>query len=108
MLLARYREAAEMSLVKAYVLRTQDIVVLQAYTLFLLAVRQYYDSRSLWVLSGIAVRIAQRMGLHKDAAGSELTPFQTEMRRRLWWQIFILDRTTVEWCSRLDCKKQAT
>ena len=94
--MARYREAAQTSLVRACVLRTQDIVVLQAYTLFLMAIRQYYDARSLWVLSGIAVRIAQRMGIHRDTVGAELPPFQIEMRRRLWWQIFILDRTTAE------------
>ncbi|KAF2101807.1 hypothetical protein NA57DRAFT_9916, partial [Rhizodiscina lignyota] len=95
-LLARFREGTQASLVKACILRTSDIIVLQAYTLFLMAVRQYYDARSLWILSGTALRIAQRMGVHKDGIGSELTPFQIEIRRRLWWQIVVLDRTTAE------------
>lgn len=31
------------------------------------------------------------MGLHRDGESLNLTPFETEMRRRLWWQLVILD-----------------
>ncbi len=31
------------------------------------------------------------MGLHRDGASLGLLPFETEMRRRLWWQIVLLD-----------------
>lgn len=95
-ILARFREAGQVALIKASVLRTSDIVVLQAFVLFLMAVRQYYDARSLWVLAGIAVRIGQRMGIHRDGTGMNLSPFETEIRRRLWWTVIILDRTTAE------------
>lgn len=44
-----------------------------------------------WVLNGICVRIAQKMGLHRDGELLGLPPFETEMRRRIWWQIFMLD-----------------
>lgn len=39
-----------------------------------------------YLLIGIAVRLALRMGLHRDPSklGGNLTPFQGEMRRRLW------------------------
>ncbi|OBT85724.1 hypothetical protein VE02_05228 [Pseudogymnoascus sp. 03VT05] len=39
-----------------------------------------------YLLIGIAVRLALRMGLHRDPAkvGGNLTPYQGEMRRRLW------------------------
>lgn len=49
------------------------------------------DPRSLFCLSGIAVRIAQRMGLNFDGTSYGLLPFEVEMRRRLWWQIVLLD-----------------
>lgn len=32
-----------------------------------------------------------KMGLHSDRASTGLTPFDIEMRRRLWWQICALD-----------------
>ncbi|GKT65352.1 fungal specific transcription factor domain-containing protein [Colletotrichum tofieldiae] len=44
-----------------------------------------------WILNGICVRIAQKMGLHRDGELLGLPPFETEMRRRIWWQIFMLD-----------------
>lgn len=44
----------------------------------------------------MAVRIAQRIGLHRDGTTLSLSPFETEMRRRLWWQIVILDSRSGE------------
>lgn len=58
--------------------------------------RQETDSRTLWTLSGVAYRIAQGMGLHRDGTILGLSPFQTEMRRRLWWQISLLDFRAAE------------
>jgi hypothetical protein len=54
------------------------------------------DPRSLFCLSGIAVRIAQRMGLNFDGTTYGLVPFETEMRRRLWWQLMLLDFRVAE------------
>lgn len=49
------------------------------------------DKHAAWVLSGVCVRIAQKMGLHRDGESLNLTPFETEMRRRLWWNLVIHD-----------------
>jgi hypothetical protein len=54
------------------------------------------DPRKLFCLTGIAVRIAQRMGLTFDGTSYGLPPFQVEMRRRLWWQILLLDTRVSE------------
>lgn len=40
---------------------------------------------------GIAVRIAQRMGIHKEDMLAHHTPFEAEMRRRLWWALMRID-----------------
>lgn len=37
------------------------------------------------------MRIAQRMGLSSDGTEYNLPPFEVELRRRLWWQILMLD-----------------
>ncbi|KAF3932591.1 hypothetical protein ABW20_dc0107955 [Dactylellina cionopaga] len=95
-LLARYRFAAQHALKNAGTLKTTDIVVLQGFIFFLLDLRSYYDYPSLWVITGTAVRIAQRMGIHRDGTKLNLPPFETEMRRRLWREILILDFRTAE------------
>lgn len=43
------------------------------------------------MLSGTIVRIAQKMGYHRDGELLQLPPFETEMRRRIWWQIVLRD-----------------
>lgn len=50
----------------------------------------------MFCLMGIAVRIATRMGIHKDGQQFRLPPFEVEQRRRLWWQIVILDKRIAE------------
>lgn len=40
---------------------------------------------------GVAIRIAQRMGLDSEAANAKCTVFEAEMRRRLWWALVIWD-----------------
>jgi Fungal specific transcription factor domain len=50
-----------------------------------------------WGLTGLALRIAQCMGLHRDGTHSKgLTPFEIEMRRRLWHQICLIDVRAAE------------
>lgn len=47
----------------------------------------------LWSLTGISIRIAQRIGLHKDGSKLGLSVFETEMRRRIWWNLTVVDAT---------------
>ena len=53
------------------------------------AVRITDTSRRAWTLLSVAVRIAKAMGLHHESV--QRTPFQTDIRRRLWHQIRFLD-----------------
>lgn len=46
----------------------------------------------IWLLVGTIVNIATHMGLHRDADGSPgISPFDGEMRRRIWVFIFQVD-----------------
>lgn len=94
--LPRYQNATRQSLVGTGLLKTSNIMVLQSFVLFLLCMRQRYDSQSLWVLTGVATRIGVRLGLHRDGADLNLAPFEAEIRRRLWWQIILLEARTAE------------
>jgi transcriptional regulatory protein GAL4 len=44
-----------------------------------------------WNYLGLAVRMALSLGLHKEFPNWEITPLQREMRRRVWWGLFIFD-----------------
>lgn len=96
MVLAQYRFAVEQALAKANLLGTSDITVLQAFTLYLLISRRPDTSRFCWALTSLVVRLAQGMGLHRDGSHLSLSPFETEIRRKLWWAILTLDLRSAE------------
>ncbi|KAI7261789.1 hypothetical protein KC345_g9656 [Hortaea werneckii] len=95
---SRYHDATRQALVNAHFLRTTEKNVLQAYALFLLAARFHYDTRTFWILTGVAIRIAQRLGLHRDGSEFGLKPFDAEMRRRLFWQLLPLEGMAAQMC----------
>lgn len=86
----RMRTGAQQALLNAGFLKTSDLMVLQAFVLFLLSLNAF-EPKSYWILTGAAIRIGQRSGLHRDGSALSLPPFETEMRRRLWWQLNLLD-----------------
>lgn len=119
-LMARFSRAAEQALINSEFLRSTNVLVLRALTLYLvrhtftmapspenedetnwipqLATRQRYDVQTRWLLTGIASRIARTMGLHRERSLASLSVFEQEMRRRLWWQILIMDSRAAQLC----------
>ena len=97
-LLSRYISATEAALSRAKFMGTTNLVVLQALVLHLHSVRNMYEPRAVWSLTGVAVRIAQGMGLERDGVFLGLPPFETEMRRRIWWLLKTHDFRTAELC----------
>ncbi|KAJ5636624.1 uncharacterized protein N7484_009937 [Penicillium longicatenatum] len=87
----RYRFAVEQALARAGFLNTQSLVLLQAAILFLICIRREDDSKFVWSMDAIVLRLAQGLGLHRDGTNFALKPFETEMRRRLWWHICLMD-----------------
>ncbi|KAB8071469.1 fungal-specific transcription factor domain-containing protein [Aspergillus leporis] len=95
--LRTYRFAVEQALARANLLNTQNLTLLQAVVLFLTALRNEDDSRTVWSLTALVFHIAQAMGLHRDGATFGLRPLETELRRRLWWHICLLDNRSSEY-----------
>lgn len=87
----KYRFCVEQALARADLLNTHSMVLLQASVLFLSALRNQDDSRTTWSLTALVFYVAQSMGLHRDGTVFGLKPFETELRRRLWWYICVLD-----------------
>ncbi|KAI9692812.1 MAG: hypothetical protein M1822_004806 [Bathelium mastoideum] len=90
-LLVNFRRGVEAALVRADFINTVDMSTLQALIIFIVSVRSYDKSRFAWTLIGIAVRIAQALGIHSNSCYAGFPLFQAEMRRRLWWMLCITD-----------------
>ncbi|KAJ5111012.1 hypothetical protein N7532_001547 [Penicillium argentinense] len=97
-LLSRCRRGAQNAFRNVSLLRTSNTMVLQAFMLYLLSMRGFSDPHTIWTLNGIALRIAQRIGIHRDGSGYGLSVFETEMRRRIWFQLIIIDATSAQFC----------
>ncbi|KAK9711689.1 hypothetical protein K7432_007662 [Basidiobolus ranarum] len=52
------------------------------------------DFKKSWIYSGIAIRMVEDLGLHRDPNiwNSKLTPNEMESRKRVWWVCYIIDR----------------
>ncbi|KAF2197055.1 hypothetical protein GQ43DRAFT_425355 [Delitschia confertaspora ATCC 74209] len=97
-LLSRYMTATKAGLSRVRFMGTTSLVVLQALLLYLLSVRDIHEPRAIWSLTGVAVRIAQGMGLERDGVFLGLSPFEAEMRRRIWWMLKVHDYKIAELC----------
>ena len=92
----KYRFAVEQALARANFLNSTNLMVLQAFVLFITVVKFNDTSRSIWCLAGLAMQQAQAQGLHRDGTNFSIPPFETEMRRRLWWHISLQDARASE------------
>ena len=95
-LLSRYTSATKSALTRAKFMGTSSLVVLQAVVLHLFTVRNTYGPRTVWTLTGAVIRIAEGMGLHRDGSSFGVPPFESEIRRRVWWQLKMHDFRTAE------------
>lgn len=88
----KYRLGLEHALAKADFLNVPDITLVQAFALFLCLVRRHDSPRFVWMMTGLVIRMAQYLGLQRDGTHFEhLTPFEIEMRQKVWWAVCMLD-----------------
>lgn len=90
-LLTAHHFGCEQALLNCGFLRTGDRDCLTALFLYLISVGPQTDPRSLSSMLGVALRIAQRMGIDSESANSSRNPLEAEMRRRLWWSLVLFD-----------------
>ncbi|KAH8830218.1 fungal-specific transcription factor domain-containing protein [Flagelloscypha sp. PMI_526] len=45
-----------------------------------------------WILVGQAVRTGQDVGLHRSPRRLQIPPLEKELRRKIWWGVYTLDR----------------
>lgn len=91
-----YKFAAQQALARAAFFQSSSLAVLQAAVLFLTCLRSQEDADFVWMMTAAIHRKAQGLGLHRDGTSFGLNPFEIEMRRRLWWYIYLLDSQSSE------------
>jgi Fungal specific transcription factor domain len=94
--ISRFRFATEQAMARANLLTSRNINLLQAAVMFVSGILKQDQSRFVWTLSAVILRLATGLGLHRDGTNFGLSPFETEMRRRLWWHICIMDIRAAE------------
>lgn len=88
----KYRQGLEHALARADFLNVPDLVLVQAFAIFLTLARRHDSPRFVWMMTGLLIRMGQALGLHRDGTHFDyLSPFEIEMRRRVWWTLCMLD-----------------
>ncbi|KAJ4424448.1 hypothetical protein N0V82_000970 [Gnomoniopsis sp. IMI 355080] len=88
----KYRLGLEHALAKADFLNKPNLTLVQAFDIFLALARRHDSPRFVWMMTGLAIRMAQSLGLHRDGSRfPQLTPYEIEIRRRVWWALCFLD-----------------
>ncbi|KAM9880996.1 C6 transcription factor [Verticillium dahliae] len=96
-IIRRYQQNLERALHRADYLCSSKLKTIQAFTIYVAVLRSHGASRSSWALLGLLIRLAQGQGLHREGALlPNLSPYETELRRRLWWMIIVLDVRAAE------------
>ncbi|PYH45827.1 MFS transporter [Aspergillus saccharolyticus JOP 1030-1] len=65
---------------------------IEAMTLLVVYHLRSASSQGMWYMVGLAMRTAIDLGLHRKANENNLDPFTAQMRRRLFWTVYYLER----------------
>lgn len=95
-LLARYKSIIEEGLSRFKVTTSHSLSVLRLFLIYITILFWTGEMLQASSLLGLAVRIAQRMGYHKDPADFKIPPWDQEIRRRVWHHIILLDTWSAE------------
>ncbi|KAF5249665.1 hypothetical protein FANTH_4973 [Fusarium anthophilum] len=94
--LTRFKLGLEQAFAHSEFLEAPTIGLLQAFSIYLTTLRVHNSGRGIWLLHALAIRAAEAIGLHRDGTILHLTPFESEIRRRLWWHLIARDVSVAE------------
>lgn len=96
-ILGNFQTGTEIALSKAQFLRATKLETLQALVVYLIPMCRDQLSRAHSVIVGMAVRLGECMGLHRDPEEVYgLSPVECHVRRIVWFQLCFLDFRTCE------------
>lgn len=71
---------------------TRSVQNVEAMTLLVIYHLRSATSHGLWYMIGLAMRTCIDLGLHRKANTAHLDPFTAQLRRRLFWTVYYLER----------------
>lgn len=80
------------SLVFSGLLQPSRIELVQALLLMGQYLHGSLDLNTCWTVVGLAIRMAQGLGLHLDPSDFTTEIIEQEIRKRVWWGCFVMDR----------------
>ncbi|KAF9096809.1 hypothetical protein BGX23_010379 [Mortierella sp. AD031] len=71
-----------------------QMATIQAFLLMAVQQMGFCESQRAWLYVGMAIRMAQGMGLNKEPSEQEQSRnrLQCELRKRTWWSIYVIER----------------
>lgn len=85
-----YRKASALGQEES-VFESASLTMVQALVLLSNFTQKRNKPNTGWNYLGLAVRMALSLGLHRELPEWEISLLQKEMRRRVWWGLFIFD-----------------
>jgi len=97
-------------LIHSVAFETVTLEVLQAQLLMSIHLLTDMQLNRCWANIGSLLRAAQALGLHLDPSDWNISPLEKELRKRLWWGIYWLDRYESQstWLSGPDLSARST
>ncbi|OAP59884.1 hypothetical protein AYL99_04886 [Fonsecaea erecta] len=95
-LLSRFRSHVEHGLSQVNLTTSHSLFTLQTFLLYITLLFWTGEMLHASSLLAVAYAMARRMGLNHDGAHFSLSPWQIELRRRLWHHLALLDAWGVE------------
>jgi hypothetical protein len=71
-----------------------SITSIEAMMLLVLYNLRSSSNFSVWYMIGLAMRICVDLGFHREARYHNLSPREAQLRRRLFWSVYIIERYT--------------
>lgn len=71
---------------------SHSVYNIEAMTLLVLYSLRSPSNSGIWYMIGLAMRTSIDLGLHREAHYNNLSPYRGQLRRRLFWSVYFLER----------------
>jgi Fungal specific transcription factor domain len=71
---------------------TRSVQNIEAMMLLVVYHLRSATSHGLWYMVGLAMRTCIDLGLHRKSSAAQLDPYSVQLRRRLFWSVYYLER----------------
>ncbi|KAF7928562.1 uncharacterized protein EAE98_005618 [Botrytis deweyae] len=73
---------------------TSTLVNIQALLLLHMYLHNISERNAAWTMLGAVLRMAMTLGMHREGGNKNLDPGEIEVRRRVWWTIYVLEQSS--------------